>query len=90
MLKAVDENLWERILWHGQEKVLGPVQDSGIALDGKTLRQARGVQLVSRFGVQSGRGLGTIAVADKSNEIPAAQSGCRFCTDHRPGTLGLA
>ena len=45
-----------------------------IAIDGKTLRHARGVQLVSSFGVESGRWLGTIAVADQSNEIPAAQA----------------
>jgi hypothetical protein len=42
-------------------------------LDGKKLRHAQGVELVSAVGVQSGRWLGTIAVADKSNEIPAAQ-----------------
>ena len=64
----------ERILLDWQQTQLGPLTDGVIAIDGKTLGQARGVQLVSSFGVQSGRWLGTIAVADKSNEIPAAQA----------------
>jgi hypothetical protein len=74
VLNAVHEDLFEQILLRWQEKVLGPVHDGVIAIDGKTLRHARGVQLVSSFGVESGRWLGTIAVANKSNEIPAAQA----------------
>jgi hypothetical protein len=74
VLEAVDDDLLERILLRWQEKLLGPVRDELIAIDGKVLRHARGVELVSSFGVQSGRWLGTIAVADKSNEIPAAQA----------------
>ncbi len=74
VLQAVDDDRLERILLAWQEKMLGPVHDEVIAIDGKTLRHAQGVQLVSSFGVQSGRWLGTIAVADKSNEIPAAQA----------------
>lgn len=45
-----------------------------MAIDGKELRHARGQQLVSAFGVESGRWLGTVRTADKSNEIPAAQT----------------
>ena len=74
VLEALDDDWLERILLRWQEKLLGPVQDEVIAIDGKVLRHARGVELVSSFGVQSGRWLGTIAVADKSNEIPAAQA----------------
>jgi hypothetical protein len=74
VLKAVDEDRLEQILLGWQEQQLGPLTDGIIAIDGKTLRHARGVQLVSSFGVESGRWLGTIAVADKSNEIPAAQA----------------
>ena len=74
VLKAVDEDRLEQILLDWQEQQLGPLTDEVIAIDGKTLRHARGVQLVSSFGVESGRWLGTIAVADKSNEIPAAQA----------------
>jgi hypothetical protein len=73
VLQAIDEDLFEQILLRWQEKMLGPANDEVIAIDGKVLRHARGVQLVSSFGVESGRWLGTIAVADKSNEIPAAQ-----------------
>ena len=73
VLKAVDDDRLERILLRWQEKVLGPVNDGVIAIDGKTLRHAQGVELVSSFGLESGRWLGTIAVAEKSNEIPAAQ-----------------
>lgn len=74
VLQQVDEDLLEKLLLKWQEKVLGPVQDRLIAIDGKTLRHARGIQLVSSVGAESGRWLGTIAVADKSNEIPAAQT----------------
>ena len=48
--------------------------DTLIAIDGKTLRHSRGQELVSAIGGQTGRWLGTVRVADKSNEIPAAQT----------------
>ena len=73
VLQQVDDDLLEQLLLKWQEKMLGPVQDRIIAIDGKTLRHAGGVELVSSFAVESGRWLGTVAVADKSNEIPAAQ-----------------
>jgi|SRR6266850_470181 len=73
VLQQLDDDLLEKLLWQWQEKLLGPVQDGLIAIDGKTLRHARGIQLVSSVGAQSGHWLGTLAVADKSNEIPAAQ-----------------
>ena len=73
VLEAVNGDVFEAILLRWQEKMLGPPNDGVIAIDGKVLRHAQGVQLVSSFGVESGRWLGTIAVADKSNEIPAAQ-----------------
>ena len=74
VLQAIDEDQLEGILLRWQERILGPIHDEIIALDGKVLRHARGVQLVSSFGAESGRWLGTIAVAQKSNEIPAAQA----------------
>ncbi len=73
VLQAVDDDLLEKILLRWQEKVLGPANDGVIALDGKKLRHARGVELVRCIGVESGRWLGTVVVAEKSNEIPAAQ-----------------
>lgn len=63
----------EQVLLRWQEKLLGPATDTLIAIDGKELRHARGQQLVSAIGVESGRWLGTVRVAKKSNEIPAAQ-----------------
>ena len=74
MLGGLPEDKVEAVLLRWQEKILGPVTDSVIAIDGKELRHARGQELVSAVGTQSGRWLGTGRVADKSNEIPAAQT----------------
>jgi predicted transposase YbfD/YdcC len=74
VLEGVDEALLERALLAWQQQILGPAQDTVIALDGKKLRHAQGVELVSAIGVQSGRWLGTVRTANKSNEIPAARN----------------
>jgi hypothetical protein len=74
VLGGLPEDKVEAVLLRWQEKILGPVTDSVIAIDGKELRHARGQELVSAVGTQSGRWLGTVRVADKSNEIPAAQT----------------
>jgi len=74
VLGGLPEDQVEAVLLRWQEKILGPVQDTLIAIDGKTLRHARGVELVSAIGGQTGRWLGTVRVADQSNEIPAAQT----------------
>jgi hypothetical protein len=63
----------EQVLLRWQDKLLGPPTDTLIAIDGKELRHARGQQLVSAAGVESGRWRGTVRVTEKSNEIPAAQ-----------------
>ena len=55
-----------------QEDVLGPNPDPLVAIDGKTLKHS-GVHLVGAIGLPSHRCLGVEPVADKSNEIPAAQ-----------------
>jgi predicted transposase YbfD/YdcC len=73
VLDGVDETLLERALLAWQQQILGPVRDTVIAIDGKKLRHAQGVELVSAIGVQSGRWLGTVRTASKSNEIPAAR-----------------
>jgi len=39
----------------GKAQVLGPAENPLIAVDGKKLRHAAGVELVSAFGVKSGR-----------------------------------
>jgi hypothetical protein len=73
VLCGVEERLLEQALLAWQEQMLGPAQDTLIAADGKKLRHAQGVELVSAFGVQSGRWMGTVCTQAKSNEIPAAR-----------------
>jgi hypothetical protein len=74
VLTGVDEALLERALLLWQEQLLGPAEDTAILLDGKKLRHAQGVELVSAIGAQSGRWLGTVCTQAKSNEIPAARA----------------
>jgi len=62
----------ERALLLWQEQVLGPSPDKLVIVDGKSLRHAH-VELVSAVNGQ-GRWLGTVAVQQKSNEIPAARA----------------
>lgn len=73
VLASVDAALLERALLIWQDQVLGPVEDKTIAIDGKKLRHAGGVELVSAFGLESGRWLGSVCTENKSNEIPAAR-----------------
>jgi len=72
VLAGVDAAEFERALLLWQERVLGPAEDTLIAVDGKRIRHA-GVELVSAFGVKSGRWMGSVCTAAKSNEIPAAR-----------------
>lgn len=55
-----------------QEEVLGPSTDPLVAMDGKTAKHS-GVHLTGVISLPSHRCLGVEPVADKSNEIPAAQ-----------------
>lgn len=73
VLAGVDAAQVERALLLWQDQVLGPAEDPLIAVDGKKLRHAAGVEVVSAFGVKSGRWMGSVGTAAKSNEIPAAQ-----------------
>ena len=73
VLGGLPEAKVEAVLLRWQEKLLGPVQDTLIAIDGKTLRHSGGQELDSGVGGQTGRWLGTVRVAEGSNEIPAAQ-----------------
>lgn len=74
VLAAVDNDALQTALLAWQEQLLGPLdpRDNVIAIDGKELRHARGVQLVSAVTAHGQRWLGTVPVASKSNEIPAA------------------
>lgn len=74
VLGDLPEDQVETVLLRWQEKLPGPPPDTLIAIDGQTLRHARGQELVSAIGTASGRWLGTVRVAEGSNEIPAAQT----------------
>jgi hypothetical protein len=71
VLTEVDAQAVERALLLWQEQLLGPTQDSLVIVDGKTLRHAH-VELVSAVNGK-GRWLGSVAVKEASNEIPAAR-----------------
>jgi len=71
LLPRIDPVALERALLLWQEQVLGPSQDKLVIFDGKTLRHAH-LELVSAVN-GSGRWLGTVAVKQGSNEIPAAR-----------------
>jgi len=71
LLPRIDAAALEGALLLWQEQVLGPSQDQLVIVDGKTLRHAH-LELVSAVN-GSGRWLGTVAVKETSNEIPAAR-----------------
>lgn len=73
VLAAMDNDALQAALLAWQEQLLGPPapHDNVLAVDGKELRHARGVQLVSAVTAHGQRWLGTVRVAAKSNEIPA-------------------
>jgi len=72
VLAKVDAAAVERALLAWQAQVLGPVQDDLVIVDGKAIRHAN-VELVSAVSGK-GRWLGTLGVAQGSNEIPAARA----------------
>jgi hypothetical protein len=72
VLAEVEATAVERALLLWQEQVLGPVQDRLVIVDGKEIRHAK-VELVSAVS-GTGRWLGTVAVPEGSNEIPAARA----------------
>jgi hypothetical protein len=72
VLPRLDAAALERALLSWQEQILGPSQDKLVIVDGKTLRHGH-VELVSAVN-GSGRWLGTVAVEEGSNEIPAART----------------
>jgi len=71
VLAGVDGRVLEAVLLRWQQRLIGPVQDSLVIVDGKKMRH-RGVEMVN---ATNGRGqyLGGVMTADKSNEIPAAR-----------------
>ena len=76
LLSRLNSTQLEAALLAWQDQVLGQREPAGdqVAVDGKALRNSRGRQIVSAYSVRDGRWLGSEAVADRSNEIPAAQN----------------
>jgi len=75
ILCAADADLVQRAVLRWQEQVLGPLpKEELIAIDGKTLRSARGLEIVNAYAPRSGRWLGSEAIAEGSNEITAART----------------
>lgn len=72
VLQGVSPEEVEAVTLAWQDDVLGPNADPLVAIDGKTARHS-GVHLVGAISLPSHRCLGVEPVADKSNEIPAAQ-----------------
>jgi hypothetical protein len=72
VLQGVEALEVESITLAWQDQVLGPNTDPLVAIDGKTVKHS-GVHLVGAISLPSHRCLGVEPVADKSNEIPAAQ-----------------
>lgn len=65
----------EKALLDWQDHVLGKRDPTGdqVSVDGKELLNSQGLQIVSAYSVNEGRWLGSEAVEEKSNEIPAVQ-----------------
>ena len=74
VLKAVPVEPFQRAVWAWQQVRLGAADGDVVVLDGKAVRGSQGTQLVGAINAHSGRTLGVQAVADKSNELPAAQT----------------
>ena len=72
VLQGVSPQQVEAVTLAWQDEVLGPNLDPLVAIDGKTLKHSK-VHLVGALSLPSHRCLGVEPVADKSNEIPAAQ-----------------
>jgi hypothetical protein len=75
LLAQVKSDELEAALLRWQDHVLGKRDPAGdqVSVDGKELLNSQGQQIVSAYSVSDGRWLGSEAVAEKSNEIPAVQ-----------------
>ena len=71
LLHQVDDDALERVLLAWQDQILGPQQDRIVIFDGKKIRHG-GVEIVNAAD-STGRFLGSVITASKSNEIPAAR-----------------
>ena len=75
LLSHLNPRQLEAALLEWQDHVLGKRNPAGdlVAVDGKELLSSQGLQIASAYSVRDGRWLGSEAVAEGSNEIPAVQ-----------------
>ncbi|MGO8698034.1 MAG: ISAs1 family transposase [Limisphaerales bacterium] len=75
LLSNLKNDQLEKALLDWQDHVLGKRNPAGdqVSVDGKELLNSQGLQIVSAYSVSDGRWLGSEAVEEKSNEIPAVQ-----------------
>lgn len=75
LLSHLNSRQLEAALLEWQDHVLGKRNPAGdqVAVDGKELLDSQGLQIASAYSVSDGRWLGSEAVAEGSNEIPAVQ-----------------
>lgn len=75
MLQHLDNQALQKALLRWLDYLLGKRDPKGdqVSADGKELLNSQGAQVISAYSVQSGRWLGSEAVAEGSNEIPAVQ-----------------
>lgn len=76
MLRHVDNPALQRALLSWLDHLLGKRNPAGdhVSVDGKELLNSQGVKVASAYSVTQGRWLGSEAVAEGSNEIPAVQA----------------
>jgi len=75
MLFKLDNHALQKALLGWLDHVLGKRDPQGdqVSVDGKELLNSQGVEVISAYSVESGRWLGSEAVAEGSNEIPTVQ-----------------
>lgn len=76
MLRHLDNKALQRALLRWLDHLLGkrnPANDQ-VSVDGKELLNSQGLKVASAYSVTQGRWLGSEAVAEGSNEIPAVQA----------------
>jgi|ERR1035441_236517 hypothetical protein len=75
LLLHLDNQALQRALLGWLDHVLGKRHPKGdqVSADGKELLNSQGAEVVSAYSVENGRWLGSEAVAEGSNEIPAIQ-----------------
>ncbi len=76
LLAHLDKQALQKAILDWQNHLLGPPsqEDFQVSIDGKELLNSQGLEIVSAYNVSDQRWMGSELVAEKSNEIPAAQN----------------